>query len=63
MARGRRLIVFMLGGLSHSELRSMHEVAKATGREIIVGTTDMLTPQGFILALKEMKQLDTPSLV
>ena len=63
-ASGRRIIVFALGGLCHSELRSMHELARAHGREIIVGTTEMLTPQTFILALKEMKQLDsTPSLV
>ena len=37
--------------------------ARAHGRDIIVGTTEMLTPQTFILALKEMKQLETPSLV
>ena len=60
---GRRPIVFVLGGLTYSELRSMHELSRSLGREIIVGSTDMLTPQGFILALKEMKQLDAPSLV
>ena len=60
---GRRTIVFVLGGLTYSELRSMHELSRSLGREIIVGSTDMLTPQGFILALKEMKQLDAPSLV
>ena len=63
-ATGRRLIVFVLGVLCYSELRAMHEVSRATGRDIIVGTTSMLTPQTFLLALKEMKQLDTtPSLV
>ena len=55
---GRRLIVFVCGGLSYSELRAMHEVAAATGRDIIVGTTAMLTPKRFLLGLKNLKQLD-----
>ena len=29
---GRRLIVFVLGGMCHSELRSVHEVARAPSR-------------------------------
>ena len=62
-ATGRRLIVFMLGGLSYSELRSVHEVERATNREVLVGTTNMITPQTFLLALKQMKQLDTVALV
>ena len=57
-ATGRRLIVFVLGGLCYSELRSMHELARQHNREIIVGTTAMLTPQAYILGLKQMKQLD-----
>jgi syntaxin-binding protein 1 len=55
---GRRLIVFVCGGLSYSELRAMHEVAAATGRDIIIGTTAMLTPKRFLLGLKNLKQLD-----
>ena len=55
---GRRLIVFVCGGLSYSELRAMHEVANATGRDIIIGTTAMLTPKRFLLGLKNLKQLD-----
>jgi len=41
----------------------MHEVARATGREIIIGTTAMLTPQAYLLGLKQMKQLDGQSKV
>ena len=55
---GRRLIVFVCGGLSYSELRAMHEVAAETGRDIIIGTTAMLTPKRFLLGLKNLKQLD-----
>ena len=55
---GRRLIVFVLGGLTHSEIRGMHEVARALGREIILGTTDMLTPSSYLLGLKDLKKVD-----
>jgi len=57
-ATGRRLIVIMLGGASYSELRSMHELSRAHGREILFGATAMLTPQTYLLALKDMKQLE-----
>jgi len=36
----------------------MHEVAAETGRDIIIGTTAMLTPKRFLLGLKNLKQLD-----
>jgi len=62
-ATGKRLIVVVLGGMSYSEVRAMHEVARATGREIIIGTTAMLTPQAYLLGLKQMKQLDGQSKV
>ena len=60
---GRRVIVFMLGGMSYSELRSVHEVERAFGREIIAGSTSMITPQTFLLALKKMKQLEPVALI
>lgn len=62
-APGRRLIVVVLGGMSYSELRAMHEVGRAYGREIMVGTTSMLTPRGYLVALKQLKQLDDGSAV
>ena len=60
---GRRLIVFMLGGMSYSELRSVHEVERTRNRDIVAGSTCMLTPQMFLLALKKMKQLEPETLV
>ena len=60
---GRRVIVFMLGGMSYSELRSVHEVERAFNREIIAGSTSMITPQTFLLALKKMKQLEPVALI
>ena len=62
-ATGRRLIVFVLGGMSYSELRGIHEVERTTGRDIIAGSTTMLTPQTFLLGLKQIKQPETVAVV
>ena len=62
-ATGRRVIVFVLGGMSYSELRSIHEVSRATSRDIISGCTAMLTPQTFLLGLKQLKQVEPVALV
>ena len=61
-ATGRRVIVFSLGGMAYSELRSVHELSQAYKRDVIAGATSMLTPQTFLLALKQMKQLDPVAL-
>lgn len=54
---GRRFVVFVLGGITYAELRSMHEVGRTLGREIILGATAMITPRAYLLALKHMKKL------
>jgi len=59
-ATGRRLIVFVLGGITYSEARSMHEVAATLGREMILGSTALLTPSGYLSALKQMRKADAP---
>lgn len=45
-------------GLTHAELRSMHEVARSTGRDIIAGSTAMVTPRTYLLGLRQLKKLD-----
>ena len=101
VAQGQRLIVFVMGGVTYSETRSMHEVrpwlaaltdagaaaaapellrrchgdadavarllgapqvAKATNKQVILGSTAMLTPSSYLLALRQMK-VDAPSKV
>jgi len=59
-ATGRRLIVFVLGGVTYSEARGMHEVAAALGRDMILGSTSMLTPQSYLASLKQMRKADGP---
>ena len=42
-----RQIVFMVGGMCYSELRSAREVMNSTGTEIIIGSTRCISPKNF----------------
>ena len=48
VASGGRQIVFMVGGMCYSELRSAREVMNTTGNEIVIGSTRCITPKDFL---------------
>jgi syntaxin-binding protein 1 len=52
---GGKIIVFIAGGASYSELRAAYEVSKAKNREILVGSTDIVAPDDFVEALRLMR--------
>jgi len=46
--RGSRVIVFIVGGMCWSEVRTVYEMTKLEGREFIIGSTHVLTPNSLI---------------
>eukprot|EP00164_Ancoracysta_twista_P001220 GFYU01001599.1.p1 GENE.GFYU01001599.1~~GFYU01001599.1.p1 ORF type:complete len:657 (-),score=150.51 GFYU01001599.1:79-2049(-) len=55
---GGRLIVFVAGGVSMSEIRAAYEVSKSSNREVIIGSALTLTPATYIENLSSLKAAD-----
>lgn len=55
---GSKLIVFIVGGVTYSECREMHLAAARHGTTLVLGSTQLLTPQRFIRELKGLKDLE-----
>lgn len=53
-AAGRKLLVFVVGGVTRSEMRAVHELSRRTGREILLGSTTVLKPTGFLSQLRSI---------
>ncbi|EPZ31820.1 Sec1-like 2 domain-containing protein [Rozella allomycis CSF55] len=53
-----RIILFIAGGATYAELRTIYECASSLKREIYIVTTDVLTPKKFIGQLKELKKVE-----
>ena len=51
-ANGPRIILFVLGGMTHSEIRAASEVRKEMQRDVLIGSTHIWHPDGFVEALK-----------
>lgn len=53
---GGRNMVFMVGGISYSELRVARDVMEKESREIIVGSTNFVSPKEFISDLSTLSK-------
>jgi len=51
----QRVIVFMAGGATLSEVRACYEISKSSVRDVFLGTSHILTPDGFLTQLKALK--------
>ncbi|KAF5315993.1 hypothetical protein D9758_015075 [Tetrapyrgos nigripes] len=50
-SRGR-LLVFMAGGMTYSEIREMYQLSNSLNKDIYIGSTHTLTPRQFVDDLK-----------
>ncbi|CAJ0836893.1 2377_t:CDS:10 [Entrophospora sp. SA101] len=50
-----RIIVFVAGGVTNSELRSAYEITEKYNRDVIIGSTHVITPKQFIEDLKLLR--------
>jgi syntaxin-binding protein 1 len=49
-----RIIAFVLGGACFSELRSAQEIMDKFGSEVIIGSTNFITPEDFVNELASL---------
>ncbi|CAO3622659.1 unnamed protein product [Cunninghamella blakesleeana] len=52
--RGAKLILFVVGGATYSEIRSAYEMAELYNRDVFIGTTEILKPKKYIENLSQL---------
>ena len=52
---GARVIVFVIGGATHYEIKALYDLMKERNREVVIGTTHILKPREFLFSLKHLK--------
>jgi len=51
---GSRIVIFMLGGVTYSEIRAAYEVTKLAQREVLIGGPSVCVPRDFLTALSKI---------
>ena len=54
--QGPRALVFMVGGISYTEIRVSRDVMDKEGKEFIVGSTSFLSPSEFLGELESLAE-------
>lgn len=61
---GPPIIIFIVGGMTYSEIRSAYEIAETFDREVYIGSTHIITPDKFVKDLSNLdKRLPPPKSV
>lgn len=55
---GKRIFVFIIGGMTRSELRVAHKLTPQLRREVVIGSTNIGDPHQFIRKIKNLSKLD-----
>lgn len=53
-SKGRRLFVFIVGGVTYSEMRCAHRLSSKLGRDVFLGGTSVETPDRFMQHVLEL---------
>ncbi|KAI7851472.1 Sec1-like protein [Circinella umbellata] len=56
---GPPVIIFIAGGMTYSEMRSAYELAQTHDRDVYIGSTHIITPDGFVDALSNLNKPPT----
>ncbi|KDO25635.1 hypothetical protein SPRG_20705 [Saprolegnia parasitica CBS 223.65] len=59
---GEKLIVFIAGGATYSELRSVYEVRQHEMRDVVLGSTSFLRPKAYLESLVTLEDVTPPVL-
>ncbi|SAL99662.1 hypothetical protein [Absidia glauca] len=54
-SHGSKLIVFVIGGMTYSEIRSAYEIGDMYNRDIYMGTTEILRPKTYVDHVSELR--------
>ncbi|KAI8053210.1 Sec1-like protein [Syncephalis plumigaleata] len=53
---GGKIIVFIAGGITYSEIRAVYEIGRKFGRDILIGSTHIITPQQLLNDLRRLRE-------
>jgi len=52
---GPRTIIFVVGGLDYSEMRAVYELCNEYNRDIIIGSTHLITPVTYMDSIRQLR--------